>query len=760
MKKALSVLAVASMAAVAFGTQETMPEVFDAIEEWYAEAVTADLPEGTWLFTKNGQMTDALVEKARQRSITLVALDTPLTDHPIKPEKGASELPFWENRLVRDAWLTRIPAVFCAAWLQACPKEAAGKIALTQAPELAAYAGMQTRAEGLVWRPCERVEESLEQLQKTAEALFERSEELGSRLERLFAVSENLGLSDVAYELIDEICRSVVTLMNGVGVRLARAGDPETAFRLFQKANRLSSGFPSPVLNMGTLLQDAMRKKDGKSVICDRKDEVVSLLKELDSAFNEPEESDESEAYSLVSSGGGELLSAESYIRAGWTWVKSGIRFDDTNCLARVEEIFRERGMPVREMMASYRSGLLHTQTLNASRFLPIVEKTIQTDASEATGWTRPLIEEAVTEMDSQYEVAYHFYFIGAVLAVAKDPELLLDLNLLKADFQARMGGFRTARRTLESVGCFREDATNGVARDPRLYRAELGFHVQRQDFASITNLLQRWSAEEQRPEWVPLLLRGVKKTISKAMVREHSIQIKSEADLLYAQAQAAAPEDLWEIAFIRFLNALMLQETSPTERKLDPVALGEAVLRVRPRDYFANAYLGDEAGRRNDQTKALAYYSVSVTERETLGALNNMTCLLISSGDVEKLQSIVIQLIRLNAEKKRPEVTDTIGEVLYTLGRFEQALNRYREADRAFGGKQPVVRLHIAEALLRLNRAEEASRILQEISDKRSLFSVEETYRYLDAVAEAEEALHSPEEAETVSDEEDKKTP
>ena len=58
------------------------------------------------------------------------------------------------------------------------------------------------------------------------------------------------------------------------------------------------------------------------------------------------------------------------------------------------------------------------------------------------------------------------------------------------------------------------------------------------------------------------------------------------------------------------------------------------------------------------------------------------------------------------------------------------------------------------------MNRAEEASRILQEISDKRSLFSVEETYRYLDAVAEAEEALHSPEEAETVSDEEDKKTP
>ena len=112
MKKALLVLAVASMAAVAFGTQATMPEVFDAIEEWYAEAVTADLPEGTWLFTKNGQITDALAEKARQRSITLVALDTPLADHPIKPEKGASELPFWENRLVRDAWLTRIQAVF------------------------------------------------------------------------------------------------------------------------------------------------------------------------------------------------------------------------------------------------------------------------------------------------------------------------------------------------------------------------------------------------------------------------------------------------------------------------------------------------------------------------------------------------------------------------------------------------------------------------------------------------------------------------
>ncbi|MGN0845176.1 MAG: tetratricopeptide repeat protein, partial [Kiritimatiellia bacterium] len=692
--------------------------------------------EGTWLFTQSAQLTKELKEKAQQRAITLVALDEPLTEHPIKPGKEA--LPFWDNRMVRDAWLTRIPAVFCAAWLKACPKEAADKIALTMAPELAVYAGRETHVAGLVWRPMDReAKETLAELQKTAKALLARREELGTLLVRV------KDPADEEQDRLDELCCSIATLMNGVGVRLARAGDPETAFLLFQKANRLVPFLVSPVLNMGTLVHEALRAEGENAFFAEQKDEVVSLLREFGRSFEEQEEEADPEA--LVTFGGGELLNADPYIQAGWIWAISGIRFDDTNRLARVETLLREREMPVEEMMAGFREKMRNTQTMNACRLLPIVEETEKTDAAEATGWTRPLIEKAVREMDRGYDSAHRFHFIRAISEVTENPVLQLDLNLLKADFQVRMGGFRTALKLLESVGCFREEGKDGAPCDVRLYRAELGFYAQLHVLGPMTNLLQRWSAEEGAPGWVSLLHRGVKRSTLKPMVREDLVRNLVEADGLYAQARKAAPDDLWELALIRFVNAVYLQTIAPMENRLDLVALGKDVLRLRPHDYYVNACLGDEAASRNDKTTALAYYAVSVQERETIETLNNMTCLLLEMGDSERAYWMALRLVCLNEKRKSPEVIDTIGEALYAVGQYEQALAQYREADEGFGGKQPVVRLHIAETLLRLNRSAEALRILEEIRDKRSAFSVDEEQRYSEALKEAEAKVGSP---------------
>lgn len=735
MKKACLIGAFLWMAAVAFGEEAIMPDAYHAVEAWYAEMVTKDLPEGTWLFTQSDRLTEELRQKAQQRAITVVALDEPLTEHPIKPGKEA--LPFWEHRMVRDAWLTRIPTVFCVAWLKACPKEAAGKIALTMAPELAVYAGMETHAAGLVWRPVEREKkETLEDLQKTAKALLVRREELGTLLLRV----ENPEIEQ--QDRLDELCCSIATLMNGVGVRLARAGDPETAFLLFQKANRLVPSLISPVLNMGTLVHEALSADGENPFFAEQKDEVVSLLRDMGRVFEEQEEEVDPDA--LVTYGGGELLNADPYIRAGWIWAYSGIRFDDTNSLARVEQLLRDREMPVGEMMAEFRDGMRYSQTMNAYRVLPIVEETRKTDAAEATGWTRPLIEKAAREMDREYDSAHRFHFIRAISEVTENPGLQMDLNLLKADFQVRMGGFRTASKLLESVGCFREEGKAGTPCDVRLYRAELGFYAQLHVLGPMTNLLQRWSTEEGAPGWVSLLHRGVKRSTLKPMVREDLVRNLVEADGLYAQAQKAAPDDLWELALIRFVNAVYLQTIAPMENRLDLVALGKDVLRLRPHDYYVNACLGDEAASRNDKTTALTYYAVSVQERETIETLNNMTCLLLEMGDSERAYRMALRLVCLNEKRKSPEVIDTIGEALYAVGQYEQALAQYKEADEGFGGKQPVIRLHMAEALLRLNRSAEALRILEEIRDKRSAFSVDEVQRYLEALEEAEAKVGS----------------
>lgn len=752
MKKVCLLGAVLWIAAVAFGENAMVSDAYHAVEAWYAEMVTKDLPEGTWLFTQSDRLTEELRQKAQQRAITVVALNEPLTNHPIKPVEGAEVLPFWEHRIVRDAWLTRIPTVFCVAWLKACPKEAAGKIALTMAPELAVYAGMETHAAGLVWRPVEREKkETLEDLQKTAKALLVRREELGTLLLRV----ENPEIEQ--QDRLDELCSSIATLMNGVGVRLARAGDPETAFLLFQKAHRLVPSLISPVLNMGTLVHEALSADGENPFFAEQKDEVVSLLRDMGRVFEEQEEEVDPDA--LVTYGGGELLNADPYIRAGWIWAYSGIRFDDTNSLARVEQLLRDREMPVGEMMAEFRDGMRYSQTMNAYRVLPIVEETRKTDAAEATGWTRPLIEKTVMEMDREYDSEHRFHFIRAISEVSENADLHLDLNLLKADFQARMGGFRTARKLLESVGCFREEK-DGAPCDVRLYRAELGYYAQQHVLGAMTNLLHRWSAEEGSPEWVSLLYRGVKRTIIKPMVREDFVRNLVEADKLYAQAQKAAPDDLWELALIRFVNAVYLQEIQPFEKRLDLVALGKVVLRLRPRDYFVNYCLGGEAASRNDKTTALAYYAVSVQERETIEALNNMTVLFLAMGESERAYRMALRLVCLNEKRKRPEVIDTIGEALYAVEQYEQALEQYRAADVGFGGKEPVIRLHMAEALLRLNRSAEALRILEEIRDKRSAFSVDEVQRYLEALEEAEAMQKAADEPEKVPEAENTSVP
>jgi Flp pilus assembly protein TadD len=139
--------------------------------------------------------------------------------------------------------------------------------------------------------------------------------------------------------------------------------------------------------------------------------------------------------------------------------------------------------------------------------------------------------------------------------------------------------------------------------------------------------------------------------------------------------------------------------------------AFVESWTRTYPRDSVAQRALADAYGREGNPAGArAAYEQVLRLEGDDAAVLNNLANILASQGDKRALE------LAERAHRLAPRdaaVQDTLGWILVQQGQLDAGLRHLREA-RLRAPENPEIRYHLAAALVRFGRREEARRELE----------------------------------------------
>ena len=184
-------------------------------------------------------------------------------------------------------------------------------------------------------------------------------------------------------------------------------------------------------------------------------------------------------------------------------------------------------------------------------------------------------------------------------------------------------------------------------------------------------------------------------------------------------QADGAAPDDARRDAYL--LEASLLAKDRNDAGELDAFARGLAAFPDDLEILYARA-LGWE--RRDDIARAEAdFRKILVVEPDSVAALNALGYTLADRTDRYQEALELIDRAR-TAEPDNAAIIDSYGWVLYRLGRLQDALVELR---RAFTlQKDPEIAAHLGEVLWRLGRTDEARKYFDEARkldpDNRSL--------------------------------------
>lgn len=673
-------------------------EPVDEVSAWYAEAVLRNLPAGTWLITAAGSSIPGLAEAAKERGIFLVSLERGRMEDVVALTPEVEKL---GSRLIRDAWRLPMPALLCYAWLTEKPDEACAKMAFTDAPGLATLAGFEQRPAGLVWRAT-REPLSREALLAELERFRGLREELGEWL----ATTEPPEGSGAAVRR--QILSAVTRVGNDLGCQLAHAGEREAAYDLFLSLTRLDPDAVSPLLNLGVLARAKVRPEEMQT--------VAGLLNAFHARRLQPM------APALTS---GYVLDPAVYFSAGWLWAAGGLSYaDDAGWTAA------EAAAPnpeARAILKELREESATRQTLQVIAFTNALARTARTNPAAQTGWTPEIADEVLPAISVGLMRQTACAFLQNVAQASEEP-MRTRFHFRLVDLFARLQDVKRTQYWIRSF--YESDAAQSLL--PEIRRTELGALTELDQFLAVRDRLNDWQTDA--PAWVEPLRQALNAVLTESpdlpAVRRH------------LDAALAAGPDVWEI--LR-LQIMFCGDESPEGRERVCRA-AEALLKLRPNDAMALYRLAQDAALRGDKDRSLELYQKSLQERPTWYVFNDVASLLVSME--RPAQALPFAQVAYQHPAGRPfaNPADTLGEVMFALGRTEEALQYFREASGRIGGGHPLVSLHLAEALIRQARYEEAAQALAAVSARRDELSFADTAR-LDAARQAlqdAEAAHS----------------
>jgi Flp pilus assembly protein TadD len=158
-----------------------------------------------------------------------------------------------------------------------------------------------------------------------------------------------------------------------------------------------------------------------------------------------------------------------------------------------------------------------------------------------------------------------------------------------------------------------------------------------------------------------------------------------------------------------------------------------EQWLETRPNDIEVRSLLAQYQGANGNLQKAIRNYERALEiapERPTL--LNNLAWLYLERGD-----SLALEYARraYKLAPNRPEITDTYGWAHFRLGDTDKGLRLLQDA-AVHGPHIPSIRYHLAAALAKAGRKEEARRELEQLLRNNADFrGAEEARQLLDSL-------------------------
>lgn len=224
-----------------------------------------------------------------------------------------------------------------------------------------------------------------------------------------------------------------------------------------------------------------------------------------------------------------------------------------------------------------------------------------------------------------------------------------------------------------------------------------------------IAEFLERF---EEALDWYRGVPGGEQRTLARLRAANvlHELKRGDEAyqALHELQADAAAPEDARRDAYI--LEAELCHRDKDDAGELGAYARGLAAFPDDPDLLYARA-LGWE--RRDDIARAEAdFRKILVTDPDSTAALNALGYTL--ADRTTRYQEALELIDRARAaEPDNAAIIDSYGWVLYRLGRMEEALTELRRAYSL--QKDPEIATHVGEVLWALGRKDEARRYFEE---------------------------------------------
>lgn len=199
--------------------------------------------------------------------------------------------------------------------------------------------------------------------------------------------------------------------------------------------------------------------------------------------------------------------------------------------------------------------------------------------------------------------------------------------------------------------------------------------------------------------------------------------KVMKDTDKLLKKNSEAVP-----LLIIEAYLDLYAKRTQTAEAKF------EQVLKSTPSSRIALSYLADFAFNRNDYGRAYELYSLllradnsraDVEPKRQKALLLAIQELIVrasaaeQAGRFQEAESLYLQALKLAPQE--PSMHERLGELFAKQTKWEQSIGEYRKAED-LGGPSDDADQHIAEALVKLGRAEEARGILEKLKKSGAL--------------------------------------
>lgn len=579
------------------------------------------------------------------------------------------------------------PMAFMVAWLEDAPAGAMAAFALADAPAAPALAaGYDSIPSGAVWRivksgtvpgesDCTLFEGARDEIGETFAAIGSGDDALAAALRRHFS-----------------------RLANDLGVRLAKGGAFKPAKEAFESAAAILPDSPSATLNLSSL-----EKKSAAPDPAAR----LALAKKLQGVKSDG---------AVLAVEGGVLLSPSDFWDAGWFWAASGLAAADADG-AKAAIAALPSDAP-REAITGLVRLSFSLQRGNCDADVAFLQKRV----GEA-GLTPELRLEAAevvmkTSGDSVKAAALLERF--ALPGARGIPETRLVRGkpfwMLAAAATVRAFAAKSDATAIASLRAELQEALEQGSEEMALVVSSV--------FAPAQIELGNWTkaAEdfaESRDSSVAALAKAAGAVA--AMRPQDAFAALDAAKGLDGDLAWAAHRIALEAAF----------RAGDRDKA---AAAAKAVLSVRPRDAFSLWVLGSVAVQRGDDAGAVNLLQASVAAKPTLPALNDLASLLARIGNPAQAEKFARMALESAGAAAGGNLYDTLGETLYAQRRYAEAAAEFKKALDADSARSavsnPVVNLHLAEALEKLGDALGAAKQIAIVDKNKDVLSVQERER------------------------------